>query len=353
MNHVEDKNPGSAALPLAPPVRVGPVVIDPPVFQAPMAGFTTYAFREMVRAHGGVGLPMTEMVCARSFVWLDGQEAEHPDRLRGVREEPRPLAVQIWDNDPQRLAEVGHRLVEEYQVTAVDINFGCPVKRITSKSQSGSYLLKTPELMGAIIERVVRACAPTPVTAKIRLGWSRGTINAVEVAKVVESAGAAALTVHGRVAEDYFRGKADWDAIARIKPHLTRIPLIGNGDLDSPESVVQAFGRYGVDGVMIGRAALGRPWLFRQVQTALAGEPIEPEPTLDAQREVLLRHCDLVVERFGPEKGTMLMRKYACCYGQGLRGARRFRSHASLADTPEAFREIVNRYYPRAQSPAS
>ncbi len=220
---------------IAAPFLIGDLLVDPPILQAPMAGFTNYAFRQIVREFGGAGLLATEMVNARGFVWLDEQEAEHPDRLWGVADEPRPLAVQIWDNDPATLAKVGARLAHEYQVSVVDINFGCPVRQVTQKAHSGSYLLSQPERMGEIIEQVVAACAPTPVTAKIRLGCTRDKINAIDVAQVVEGAGAAALTVHGRTAADMFRGSADWDLIAAIKPHLKRIPLIGNGDLDSAE----------------------------------------------------------------------------------------------------------------------
>ena len=334
-------------VPSPAPLRIGPLLVDPPVLQAPMAGFTNYAYRQVVREYGGAGLQATEMVNARGFVWMDREKAEHPDRLWGVRDEPRPLAVQIWDNDPAMLAAVGERLAHEYKVSVVDINFGCPVKQVTEKAQSGSYLLKTPERMGQIIERVVAACDPVPVTAKIRLGCTRDAINAIEVAQVVESAGAAALTVHGRTAQDFFRGQADWDRIAEIKPHLKRIPLIGNGDLDSAESVVDAFRRYGVDGVMIARAALGRPWLFHQARCALRGEPIPPDPTLEEQRQCLLHHYELVAARFGEAKGTQLMRKYACCYAQGRPGARVFRTHAAKVSTADEFREVVERYFPR------
>ncbi len=179
----------SANRPSHPPaLKIGNLVVDPPILQAPMAGFTNYAYRQIVRDFGGVGLQATEMVNARGFVWLDEHELEHPDRLWGVRDEPRPLAVQIWDNDPETMAKVGKRLVEEYRVSVVDINFGCPVKQVTEKAHSGSYLLRCPERMYEIISRLVEVCSPTPVTAKIRLGCTRKTINAIEVAKTVERA---------------------------------------------------------------------------------------------------------------------------------------------------------------------
>jgi tRNA-dihydrouridine synthase B len=328
------------------PLWIGPLRVDPPILQAPMAGFTNYAYRQIVREFGGAGLLATEMVSAKGFVWLHEHEAEQPDRLWGVVDEPRPLAVQIWDNDPTTLAKVGARLAHEYRVSVVDINFGCPVRDVAQKAHSGSYLLKQPERVGAIIEQVVAACAPTPVTAKIRLGSTRDQINAIDVAQVVEGAGAAALTVHGRTAADMFRGSADWDRISAIKPHLKRIPLIGNGDLDTPRKVVDAFHRYDVNGVMIARASLAKPWLFRQAAAALRGEPVPPDPTLEEERELLLHHYDLICQRFGEEKGTVLMRKYACCYAQGRRGAREFRSRIVKVSWPAEFHAVVDQCFP-------
>jgi tRNA-dihydrouridine synthase B len=330
-----------------PPLRIGDLVIDPPILQAPMAGYTNYAFRQIVREFGGAGLLATEMVNARGFVWLDQVEATHPDRLWGVADEPRPLAVQIWDNDPETLATVGARLVSEYRVSVVDINFGCPVRQVTEKAHSGSYLLRCPDRMGQIIERVVAACHPTPVTAKTRLGPSRDRIVIRDVAQIVEGAGAAALTLHGRTAADMFRGDASWDVIASVKPHLKRIPLIGNGDLDSPAKVVNAFCRYGVDGVMIARASLNKPWLFAQSAAALRGEPIPADPTLEEERRLLLHHFRLVTERFGEARAAVLMRKFACCYAQGRPGAREFRKHVVSIDTAEQFYDVVERYFPR------
>jgi tRNA-dihydrouridine synthase B len=278
---------------------------------------------------------------------MEERDRKFPDRLWGVRDEPRPLAVQIWDNDPDNLAAVGARLAREFRVSVVDINFGCPVKDISQRAKSGSYLLAYPERVGEIVARVAEACRPTPVTAKIRLGWSRDTINAIDVAQAVEGAGGAAVTVHGRTAADLFRGTADWDQIARIKPHLRQIPLIGTGDLRTAEAVVEALRRFPLDGVMIGRAALGRPWLFRQAQAALRGEAIPPEPTLAQQRAMLLEHFRRIVERFGTRRGTVLMRRYACCYAQGRPGARAFRAGVAGARTEAEFLAVVEACFPR------
>jgi len=359
-NAVTDNPTNQFVNPIAP-LRIGPVLVDPPVLQAPMAGFTDHAYRQIVREFGGVGLMAVEMVSARSFVWMTGDQegeasevvatketlADMPGRLWGIEHEPRPLAVQIWDNDPDTMARVATRLVEDLDVSVIDINFGCPVRRVAERAQSGSYLLGDPERIGVIVKRVADVCYPTPVTAKIRLGRSRDQINAIEVACAIEAAGGAALTVHGRTAADRFRGTADWKQIAAIKPHLQKIPLIGNGDLDSPDKVVDAFRQYNVDGVMIGRAAIGRPWLFAQIEAALRGEPIPPTPTLKEQRACLLRHYQYLVDRFGEKKGTVVMRKIACTYAQGRPGARAFRSQIANVSTAQQFHEATRLCFPQ------
>ena len=342
--------PASADGPSNPPapaaaLNFGPVPVDPPVLQAPMAGFTDWAFRGMVRRFGGAGLPATEMVSAKELLHSGGGAGGLPERLWGVRDEPRPLVVQIWDNDPRDLAATAARLVGEFDVSVVDINFGCPVPRVTERAQSGSYLLRRPARVGRIISRVVRACGPVPVTAKIRLGCTRDSINAAEVARVVEENGAAALTVHGRTAEDFLKGAADWQRIAEVKPHLKRIPLVGNGDLDSPQAVLDAFSRYGVDGVMIGRAALGRPWLFAQVAAALAGRPVPPDPSPDEEGQLILEHYALVRRQHGESKGTILMRKFASRYARGRPGAKKFRAAVSSWTTAADVHRVVRGYF--------
>jgi tRNA-dihydrouridine synthase B len=241
---------------------------------------------------------------------------------------------------------VGRRLAHEFRISVVDINFGCPTRDIAEKALSGAYLLRYPERVGELVAQVVKACRPVPVTAKIRLGCTRDTINATDVAQAVEGAGAAAVTIHGRAAADMFRGKADWDEIAKIKPHLKRISLVGNGDLKTPQAAVEAFARYGVDGVMIGRAGLARPWLFRQIQAALRAEPIPPDPSWEEQRRLLCEHYRLVLEQFGAEKGTMLMRSLSCPYAQGRPGVRTFRRHIARVTVPAEFYEVVEKYLP-------
>ncbi len=312
-----------------------------------MAKFTNYAFRQILRRYGGVGLTATEMVSARSFLGISSHGDAYPERLWGVAEEARPVAVQIWDNDPVALADVGRRLVDEFHVSVVDINFGCPVRSITRNAESGSHLLRDPDRVGQIVRRVVDACRPTPVTAKIRLGTSEAFVTAGEVAEAVEAAGGAALTVHGRTARQMFQGTADWDRIASVKEHLRRIPLIGNGDLRTADQVVEAFRLWPVDGVMIGRAMLSRPWLFCQAAAALAGRPIPPAPSLDQQKAQLVDHYHQIVERFGVWKGTIMMRRFACCYAQGCPGARLFRDKIARVSTPDEFAQVVRQHFPR------
>jgi len=329
-----------------PTLKIGSVVIDPPVLQAPMAGYTNYAYRQVVREFGGAGLLATEMIAARSAMWLETNRGEHPDRLWGVREEPRPLAVQMWDNDPDNLARVGRRLAKEFHVSVVDLNFGCPVRQVTTKAHSGSWLLRNPERVGTIVQRVVEACDGTPVTAKIRLGCADSCQTAVEVAQRVEEAGAACLTVHGRVAAQFFKGRANWDAIAAVKQSVSRLPVVGNGDIDSAETAVHRLRETGVDGVMIAREALAKPWIFAQCAALIRGETPPPDPTLSEQRELVLHHYDLVCQRFGVERGTLLMRKFACSYAQGIPGAREFRGRISRVTTQPEFLETVSATFP-------
>ena len=328
-------------------LTIGPVVVDPPVLQAPMAGYTNYAYRQVVREFGGAGLLATEMIAARSATWLETQRGEHPDRLWGVRDEPRPLAVQMWDNDPANLAQVGRRLARDYRVSVVDLNFGCPVRQVTDKAHSGSWLLRDPDRVGEIVRRVVDACDGVPVTAKIRLGCSDSCRTAIEVAQRIEEAGASCLTVHGRVASQFFTGRADWGAIAAVKRSVSRMPVVGNGDIDSAETAVARLRESGVDGVMIAREALAKPWIFSQVAALLRGGPVPAAPTLGEQRDLVLHHYDLVCRRFGVERGTLLMRKFACSYAQGLPGAREFRGRVSRVTAREEFLEVVEKHFPR------
>ena len=334
------------------PLAIGPVIVDPPLLQAPMAGYTNFAYRQVVREFGGAGLLATEMIAARSAMWLETNRGEHPDRLWGVRDEPRPLAVQMWDNDPDNLAQVGRRLARDFRVSVVDLNFGCPVRQVTEKAHSGSWLLRDPDRVGTIVRRVVEACDGVPVTAKIRLGCAETCRTAIEVAQRIEEAGASCLTVHGRVAAQFFKGRADWEAIAQVKRSVSRMPVVGNGDIDSAETALARLRDSGVDGVMIAREAVARPWIFAQAAALLRGETPPADPSLAEQREIVLHHYDLVCRRFGVERGTLLMRKFACSYAQGLPGAREFRGRVSRVTTQGEFLEVVRGFFPTLETAA-
>ncbi len=222
------------------------------------------------------------------------------------------------------------------------MNFGCPAPKIVKNSASGSWLLRDPEKVGQLVGQVVRICAPVPVTAKIRLGLTFDTINAVDVAQAVEDAGAAALTVHGRTTSQLYRGEADWNEIAKVKSALKKIPLIGNGDIISVENAVDRLTNYPVDGIMIGRAALERPWIFHQIRQALAGQDVESDPGLDRQRDLMLDHLRYSVEHYGQEKGVKLMRRFACFYSKGKYGGKTFRTEICRVSDLAHFQQLID-----------
>jgi tRNA-dihydrouridine synthase B len=319
------------------------------LYSAPMAGYTHYAYRELLRLSGGVDLIFTEMISARSFAELEKRGMEPPSRLWGIREEARPLAVQIWDNDPDTLASLAHKLAFDFNVSSIDLNFGCPAKQIAGKSASGSYLLQFPERIGDIVRKVADAAQPVPVTAKIRLGRTRDTINAIDVAQAVESAGAAGITIHGRTAADLYRGQADWEEIAKVKPKLRSIPLIGNGDIKTVEDALFRIRHYPVDGIMIGRGGMAKPWLFRQIAQTLRGEPADAEPSGRQISEMIHRLFTVLQRQFCERTALMLIRKMVCHYADGKSGARKFRNDICSAKDAETFFRIINDFFERTE----
>ena len=315
------------------------------LYSAPMAGYTNYAHRELLRFFGGVDLIFTEMVSARSFAELEKRGMEPPSRLWGVREEARPLAVQIWDNEPDALASLAYRLAFDFKVSSIDLNFGCPAKQIAGRSLSGAYLLQFPDRIGDIIRKVTDAAKPVPVTAKIRLGLTRDTINAIDVAQAVESAGAAGITIHGRTAADMYRGHADWEEIAEVKPKLRTIPLIGNGDIKTVEDALFRIRRYPVDGIMIGRGGIAKPWLFRQIAQALRGEPADAEPSGQQISEMVHRHFTILQRQFNEQSALMFIRKTVCHYAVGQSGARKFRNDVCTARDAKTFFGVIQSFF--------
>ncbi|MDR3199123.1 MAG: tRNA-dihydrouridine synthase [Planctomycetaceae bacterium] len=315
------------------------------LYSAPMAGYTNYAYRELLRMFGGVDLITTEMVSARSFVELEMRGSELPSRLWGVREESRPLAVQIWDNNPDTLSLLAQRLAFEFKVSVIDLNFGCPAKQIANRSAGGSFLLQFPDRIGDIVQKVAAAAKPVPVTAKIRLGRTADTINAIDVAQAVENAGAAGLTVHGRTASEMYRGNAHWDKIAAIKPKLKSIPLIGNGDIQTVDDALFRIKNYPVDGIMIGRGSIERPWIFRQIAQALRGEPVDSEPAVTELRNLIVKHFNLLQQQFDEHTALFLIRKIVCHYAAKRVGARKFRNDVCSAKEPAKFFQLIDDFF--------
>lgn len=327
-------------MPLPRTLSIGSVKLESPVLAAPIAGFTDLIFRDLVRHFGGCGLIFTEMVSAGG--WIDGKMPPH--RLRGVEAEPRPLGVQLWDREERTIEEAASRLVD-LGVSVIDLNFGCPKKRIMGKHASGAALLRDPTTVGRLVAAAVRGAGSVPVTAKIRLGPSLRARTAPDVARAVEDNGAAALTVHGRTADQSYGVPCHRDMIAEVVRSVS-IPVIANGDVADVESATRTLAETGAAGVMVARAALNRPWLFREISAALTGAPIPPPPSHAEQKALLLHHHAAMVDLEGDPFGTICMRKFACRYLSGMAGVRPFRDAISRAEDSTHFRDIVDRLFP-------
>ncbi|HCW44675.1 MAG TPA: tRNA dihydrouridine synthase DusB [Planctomycetes bacterium] len=321
-------------------LKLGSLELETPVLQAPIAGFTDLVFRRLVRELGGCGLMYTEMVSAGG--WVKGTIS--PERLFGVEDEPRPLGVQLWDREPEMVEEAARRLVD-LGISIIDLNFGCPKKRIMGKQGAGATLLRDPATIARMVEATVRGAGEVPVTAKIRLGPQQELITACDVARAVESAGAVGLTVHGRTAKDGYGIPVNHSRIREVVETVS-IPVIANGDVSSAESALEALENTGAAGVMVARRCLSAPWVFREITAALDGEPIPAPPELEEQKEQLLRHHGQLVELHGDPFGTVLMRKFAARYLGGIPGARAFRSEITVAKDAEDFRRIVAELFP-------
>ena len=325
-----------------PGLRLGSLHLDTPVLQAPIAGFTDLVFRAVVRELGGCGLIFTEMVSAGG--WVRGNIP--PERLVGVADEPRPLGVQLWDREAQMLEEAARRLVD-LGISLIDLNFGCPKRRIMGKQGAGATLLRDPGTISRLVAATCRGAGDLPVTAKIRLGPDRETVTAPEVARAAQEAGACAVTVHGRTARDSYGVPCNHQRIAEVVSAVD-VPVIANGDITDAPSALAALKGTGAAAVMVARTALSKPWVFREITAAICGQPIPDPPTLVQQRNQLLDHHARLVERSGDEWGTVLMRKFAGRYLTGVRGAREFRAAITHARDGADFCAIVDRCFPLA-----
>ena len=318
-----------------PPLSIGPVALAAPVLAAPIAGFTDHTFRGVVRGFGGCGLIFTEMVSAGG--WIAGHMP--PNRLDGVADEPRPLGVQLWDRDADMIEEAARRL-QDYRVSVIDLNFGCPKRRIMGKQGAGATLMRDPATVGRLVAAAVRGAGGIPVTAKMRLGPDAATLTAPDVARAAEANGAAAVTVHGRTAQQSYGEPCAHTGIRAVVDAVA-IPVIANGDVADAASALKTLAATGAAGVMVAREALTRPWVFREIAAALDGRAIPPAPTLREQQDLLLEHHRRMVEKEGDERGTVLMRKFAVRYLTGIPGARVLRDALARAASASEFRDIV------------
>lgn len=306
-------------------MKIGNIELDERrAILAPMAGVADRAFREVCVGYGAAYV-ISEMVSGKGIMMGDRKSKE----LLVLSDKERPAACQIFGDDPKIMAESAIKCLE-FKPEVIDINMGCPAPKIAGNG-GGSALLKNPRLAGEIIKSVSGA-VNIPVTVKIRIGWDENSINAVEMAKIAQENGAAAITVHGRTKTQMYAPPVNTDMIAKVKKSVT-IPVIGNGDIVDGESAAKMIEETGCDMVMVGRGALGRPWVFSQIEAFLKHEAILPEPPVSERMLVMLRHINLLCEYKGERVGMLEARKHAAWYMKGIRGAAAYRREIGSLET--------------------
>ncbi|MCC6610294.1 MAG: tRNA dihydrouridine synthase DusB [Burkholderiales bacterium] len=323
-------------------MQIGPHALRNNLFVAPMAGVSDRPFRKLCRRFGA-GLAVSEMVSARPEL----RQSAKTQRRLDHEGEPAPLAVQIAGADPQMMADAA-RYGAARGAQIIDINMGCPAKKVCSAA-AGSALLRDEALVGRILEAVVRA-TDVPVTLKFRTGWDAGNRNALRVARIAEDAGIRMLTLHGRTRACGFAGRAEYDTIREVK-RASRLPVVANGDIRSPEQARRVLEYTGADGVMIGRAAHGRPWIFREIAHYLATGRRHPGPLVREAHDAVLQHLHELYSLHGSDAGVKVARKHVHWYTSGLAGAAGFRQELNGLETCEAQLAAVDRFFERlAQS---
>ena len=311
-------------------MKIGNVELENNVFLAPMAGVTDLPFRILCKEMG-CGLVYSEMVSAKGILYDNKNTTE----LLEVDAKERPVAVQLFGSDPDIVSEMAKK-IEERPFSVLDLNMGCPVPKVVNNGE-GSALMKNPLLAGKIIEKTAKAIQK-PLTVKIRKGFDDAHVNAVEMAKIAQESGAAAVAVHGRTREQYYSGTADWDIIAQVK-QAVKIPVIGNGDVVDAASALRLFEQTGCDGIMVGRGAQGNPWIFREILAALEDREIPARPNRRELYEMIVRHAQLSCTYKGEYITVREMRKHLAWYTTGLPHAAALRRQINSMETMEELME--------------